>query len=283
MNPFSPSRLRARFQQVRNLGTAYAALARFPRYRHAPRHALQGELTVSLTSYPPRFPGLPYTLKSILDQQVKADRTVLWIAERDFAALTPAILRLREHGLEILACDDIRSYKKIVPTLRRWPGSFIVTADDDVYYGPDWLASMIDRFAPSAPAVVCRRAHRPTRLPDGRMRPYAEWDAEFIQPSGEAAREDLLPTGIGGVLYYPGVFASQVTDVATFSELCPSADDLWLYWMARMNGARYQQVGGEFLQISWPRSQRHSLARTNVGEGENDRQMHALEARFGPR
>lgn len=280
-NPLN--RLCARIRQAHRLGGAYLALARFPRHRHAPRHCLPGELTVSLTSYPPRFPGLPHTLRSILDQRVKPDRTVLWIAEADVAALTPAILELRDHGLEILACDDLRSYKKIVPTLARWPDSFIVTADDDVYYAPDWLGSIVDRFDPNAPAVVCRRAHRPTRLPDGRMRPYAEWETEFIQSPGAAPREDLMPTGIGGVLYYPGVFSNQVTDVDTFRRLCPNADDLWLYWMARLNGARYRQVGGTFRQVSWPRSQRGSLAQTNVGDGENDRQVRALEAHFGPR
>ncbi len=276
-------RLRARIRQARHLGGAYLALARFPRHRHAPRHNLPGELTVSLTSYPPRFAGLPHTLRSLLDQRVKPDRTVLWIAEGDFAQLTPAILALCDHGLEILPCDDLRSYKKIVPTLARWPDSFIVTADDDVYYAPDWLGSLVERFDPSAPAVVCRRAHRPTRLPDGRMRPYAEWDTEFLQSGDDAPRDDLMPTGIGGVLYYPGVFSAHVTEIDTFRQICPTADDLWLYWMARLNGARYRQVGGPFRQISWPHSQRDSLAQTNVGNGENDRQVRALEARFGAR
>ncbi len=273
---------RARIRQVRHLARAYAALAFFPRHRRARRHSLPGELTVSLTSYPPRFPGLAATLKSLLDQRVKPDRTVLWIAEGDFAQLTPAILALQDHGLQILRCEDLRSYKKIVPTLEQWPDSFIVTADDDIYYPPDWLEGIVEHFDPEAPAIVCRRAHRPTRQADGTMRPYAEWDTEFIQAPSDPAREDLMPTGIGGVLYYPGVFAKQVTDVNAFRQHCPSADDLWLYWMARMNGARYQQVGGPFLQISWPHSQRHSLAQVNVGHGENDRQVRALEACFGP-
>ena len=53
--------------------------------------------------------------------------------------LTPEILSLRDHGLQIEPCQDLRSYTKLVHTVERWPDAFIITADDDQYYPNDWI------------------------------------------------------------------------------------------------------------------------------------------------
>jgi hypothetical protein len=273
--------IRIQTRRAKGLVVAHSAISRFPQHEQAPRHTLPGELIVSLTSYPARYPVLPYTLKALLDQTVKPDRTILWIAQNDFAVLTPAILELQEHGLEILQCDDLRSYKKIVPMLEMAPGSFIVTADDDLHYEPDWLRQLIEAYDPAEPAIVCRRAHQPGRDQNGRLRPYADWQLEVMMAPDEAPRDDLFPTGVGGVLYFPGALAGEVTDRAAFTELCPSADDIWLYWMGRMAGTHYRQTGGDFRQASWLFAQRTSLRTVNVDGGGNDQQVRAMEERFG--
>src|SRR6056297_1722336 len=50
-------------------------------------HGLPGELIVSLTSYPKRFKTLPLTLASILNQSVKPNKVILWIAYEDKSKL----------------------------------------------------------------------------------------------------------------------------------------------------------------------------------------------------
>jgi hypothetical protein len=255
---------------------AQRAIAKFPAI-NAATHRLPGELIVSLTSYPARFPTLPFTLKSLLDQTVAANRTILWIAHNDMPRLMQDILELQDHGLEILACDDVRSYKKIIPALERWPGAFVVTADDDVYYTSDWLECLTSGFNSADPAIICRRAHRPARNPDRTMRPYHDWSWEVENKPGA----EIFPTGVGGVLYPPGSLSAETTDRALFSALAPNADDLWLYWMGRRAGASYRQVGPYFKQINWAGTQRTSLFGENQ-VGGNDSQIRALEAHFGP-
>ena len=265
--------------EARAIRKAKASIARFPTDPAAPRHALPGRLTISLTSYPKRFPTLSFTLKSLLDQSVKPDRVVLWIAKGDEKQLPKAVLDLQASGLEIkVTPKDIRSYKKIIPLLNDSPSDYIVTADDDIFYERHWLQSLLDGFDPVRPRVVCRRAHRPSRLPDGSLTPYASWKFEHIF---DGADEDIFATGVGGVLYFPGCFHPLVTDEALFTELCPLADDVWLYWMVRMNGNRYRQVGGRFQQVVWPGSQATSLRSQNLEGGKNDEQIKAMEQRFG--
>lgn len=270
-----------RAQQILDVIPAYKALLRFPRNVDAPRHSLAGQLVVSVTSFPPRYGVLANTLKSLLDQSVKPSRTILWIAKQDWHALPAAVRQLEAWGLEILQCDDLRSFKKIIPVLERWPNSFVVTADDDLFYEPNWLQTIVAGFSPSDPAIICRRAHVPRRDSTGRLAPYETWEPEVEMAPESSPREVLFPTGVGGVLYYPGSLAPEVINRTDFLELCPRADDVWLYWMGRMAGSRYRQVGGRFKQVSWPRSQRSSLQSRNIGLRDNDRQIRAMEERYG--
>jgi hypothetical protein len=236
---------------------------------------------VSLTSYPPRYPSLIHTIKSVLDQQVQADTTILWVAESDYRTLPRAVLGMQRHGLEIATCEDLRSFKKVLPLLKRAPSSFIVTADDDVYYDSRWLELLVEEFNPETPAILCRRAHRVRQDAEGRMSPYSEWDKGIIMSRESSGRQDVFPTGVGGVLYFPGSLSALATDHETGLHLCPYSDDVWLYWMGRMAGSLYRQVGGAFTELSWPYAHRTGLFNRNIEGGENDAAIRAMEARFG--
>ena len=37
---------------------------------------------------------------------------------------------------------DIKSYRKLIPTLKKYPNNMIVTADDDLIYNKDWLEKL---------------------------------------------------------------------------------------------------------------------------------------------
>lgn len=54
----------------------------------------------------------------------------------------PSVIRLRAYGLEIRFCENLRSYKKIIPALQEYPDAILITADDDWLYTQDWLAGL---------------------------------------------------------------------------------------------------------------------------------------------
>lgn len=242
------------------------------------RHGLPGTLIVSLTSYPGRYGVVAKTLKGLLAQTIRPDRTVLWIAEEDMAALPDEVKSLQSCGLEIRSCHDLRSYNKIIHALRLWPDAYIVTADDDLYYEPKWLETLIAGVRPGEKAIVCRRALMPKRIGEA-YAAFSEWQQDIVT-DGEPV-DTLFPTGVGGVLYPPGSLAPEVLDEEAFKALCPHDDDSWLYLMSRRAGSRYRQVGGGFAQVMWPGSQATSLMSVNLVEGENDRQFRAIVAHYG--
>jgi hypothetical protein len=265
-----------RIQARIRLRSAERAVAVFPSGRRGRPHGLPGELVVSLTSYPPRFPTLGKTLRSLLSQTVAADRTVLWLTEEHRKLLPLDVELLALEGLTIGICEDLRSYAKIIPSLRRWPQAYIATADDDLYYGPRWLETLVRGVLPEQRVIVCRRAHRPRRMGDG-YAPYQQWDWDFLT-DGEV-REDLFPTGVAGVLYPPASLSTAVLDCSKFMKLCPTADDVWLYWMGRLAGSKVKQVGGGFAQVAWTGSQDISLVSENM-DGRNDEQLQAVMAAY---
>lgn len=238
--------------------------------RKAPPHGLPSRLIVSLTSYPKRYDVLDLTLKTLLTQDVAADAVILWIAHKDMAALPESVRALEKHGLTIRATDDLRSYKKIVPVLVENPDAIVLTADDDVYYPPFWLRHFVEAYRPGVAEVLCYRAHRMARNGDGFL-PYDQWQFEIPEPE---AGPDVFFTGVGGVLYPPGVLPPQTLDIEQLTALCPTTDDVWLNWMARLNGATVRKIGKKLRFYEWPGSQGVALQNINRGGSSgNDEQI----------
>jgi hypothetical protein len=257
---------------LRSLSTAA-----FGEGRH---HKIPGELIVSLTSYLPRFATLHLTLQSLLAQSVKPDRLVLWIAHGDTDLLPAAVRELEKHGLEIRECDDLKSYKKLVPALCAFPDSFIVTADDDLYFPPDWLSEIVSGFAGDYRSICCRRAVRLNRSASGELAPFLDWQHRVTDRRARQPSADIVAETGAGALFPPRSLHPVATKVELFQRLAPTADDLWFFWCARMAGTSVYMTGGKSRLITWAGSQDESLWADNR-EGGNDRTIRALIDEFG--
>lgn len=240
-------------------------------------HSLPGELVVSLTSFPARFRTLHLTLYCLLDQTVRPDRIVLWIAREDISALPRAVTKLQRRGLEIRACEDLRSYKKLVPALEAFPRAFIVTADDDLEFARDWLETLVEGASSMARAILCHRAHRSVSSSDGQFNDYLDWEFDVQDSRARLASTEIMATTGAGALFPPGALAEFVTDRTMFQRLCPDGDDLWFWWCARVVGTCTRKVGGVNRLFAWSGTEEVALWRVNRA-GANDRMIRALSA-----
>lgn len=246
---------------------------------HSAPHRLLAPLYVSLTSYPPRFPVLYKTLSSLLRQDVKPDAVFLWISHSDRELLPKEVLALAEQQrIQLRYCEDLKSYKKIIPMLQEFPEAFIVTADDDHFYEVGWLGKLVDGFRGDYKVVVCHRAHVISLGGDGLPNHYLNWHWAVRCPQ---ISHLVFPTGVGGVMYPPGVFHSDVLRSEIFMNLCPHADDLWLYWMVRLKKGMARKIGWGYKGFDWPSSQDSALFHKNVASDGNDRQIRNLISRYG--
>ena len=86
--------------------------------------------------------------------------------------------------------------------------------------------------------------------------------------------------GLAAPIYPPGCFHPDVIRDDLFEELCPTADDIWLYWMARLNGYQFAHTGRMGFTL-WPQTQNEMLFAENVGRGQNDVQIENMLAHYG--
>lgn len=245
------------------------------RWQRRDRYEGTAPLVVSLTSYPPRFPTLHLTLRSLLLQRVQPTRVMLWIAFDDAQRLPAAVTALQAEGLEIRLCEDIKSYKKIIPALEAEPDAMIVTADDDIYYWSDWLRELLEQSQKHPQDVIAHRVHRMALLQNC-IGPYREW--QQCIPDQDATASNFA-TGIAGVLYPPGCLHAEATNRQKFMQLCPNADDVWLYWMTRRNGRLVRRSATNQHPYPWQGSQDVALWKEN--RTQNDIQIARMMETYG--
>lgn len=194
-----------------------------------------GGANVSLTSYGKRISTVWQTIETIGAGTVKPRRLILWLDDRGVCDDPPATLkRLQARGLEIRRCRDYGPHKKYFPyvneILADEPDRTLVTADDDVYYPPSWLAELL-------------AAHRPGEVTAFRARmrndgPYSSWP----MCTTTEASETVFATGVSGVAYPPELLQALRDRGDAFAQVCPRADDYWLHYAAVSTGIPVRQV-----------------------------------------
>lgn len=232
---------------VRNIYSIFRPRASF--YHSVKEYSLnrisRGEfILVSLTSFPARIKTVSYTIETILNQRVKPDDVILWLAEEQFPRkekeLPHRLLRLKEYGLKICWCKDIRSYKKLIPTLQMYSDKIIVTADDDVYYPPNWMEQLYQSYKLDKECIHCHRGHPIEIGENGEILSYDVWGKKNAIVGDPTYR--VLMTGVGGVLYPPNCFYEDICDEKLFKTLAPDADDFWFWTMALLKGSKIKVV-----------------------------------------
>lgn len=242
------------------------------------------KVTVSLTSYPGRINTVHETINTLLTQTVRPDRIVLWLAGRQFPRreidLPRKLLRLKELGLTIDWCEDIRSFKKLVPSLRKYSNDLIITVDDDILYDPKTIERLLLSYSNDPNSIHSQLAIRMGYLDDGRFTPYNTWmyDDKF-----DSSYKNLLMGGTG-TLYPPQSLSDEVFNVEVFQAIAPTADDIWFWAMAAKNGTRVRHIvdGYETHFVQNPRANMaQALWNTNIDSSVgNDAQLYAIIKRY---
>ncbi|MFO1486870.1 MAG: glycosyltransferase [Verrucomicrobiota bacterium] len=234
------------------------------------------QLIVSLTTIPARLSLVHLAIEPLLRQSLSASRIVLWLSDELGPKDLPLALRRQQRrGLEVRFRRDLRSYTKLIHALKEFPEDVIVTADDDTFYPRDWLEQLWNSFQRRPDSVHCHRAHAMLETELGTLRPYLEWT--FFSPGELGPSHRLMPTGVGGILYPPGILPAEVFDDGVYLRLCPTADDVWFKAMALLAGVPTMKVSPEFAEYpTIPGTQRKRLCAHNFADGNNDRQIAAV-------
>lgn len=232
------------------------------------------EIIISLTSYGIRVNMVYLVIESLFQQIVKANKIILWLDEAEFTKLEElpiALIRMQERGLEIKFYKNIRSYKKLIPTLKEYSDQIIITVDDDIMYPIDFIEKLLNNYKKNPNRIYYYRGHSIQNSKKGVL-PYKQWMNK--------ESENLLlnfPTGIGGILYPPNCFCEEVTKEEIFMKICPYGDDIWFKVMSLLKGIECEKIKitekFEEKFLSLEELQEISLSKKNLDDGFNDKQI----------
>ncbi|MDR1267377.1 MAG: hypothetical protein LBJ70_03295 [Holosporales bacterium] len=187
-------------------------------------------LIVSLTSHPARIAQSYAAVYTLLTQSLKPDKVVMWLAESQFPCkehdLPYELLHLRQFGLSIQWCEDLKSLKKIIPSIKACPDDIIVVADDDILYPVDWLKILYTHYQKDPSCIHGNRSF------------LCFWnnacDADLGTNVAESGVPSLLcvPSAGMGVLYPPHSLHEDVVRSDMAMEVAPREDQGWCWVMA---------------------------------------------------
>ena len=227
---------------------------------------------VSLTSIPSRLASLDIVIKSLFDQSSPPNLIILWLNHALKNDVPEQLKQLQGKYFEIRYCEGSSSYRKLLPSLKAYPESTIVTCDDDLIYPENWLSNLYKAHKEHPGLVVSQVARIISRDENKRLKAYKAWP--FIRY--ESQNNHLLPIGFGGVLYPPNTFTEEVFNESLYMSLSPRADDLWFKAMSYLNNKQTYCASEKARPIPIMRTQKVSLGKKNIGADMNKKQWQAL-------
>lgn len=199
----------------------------------------QKNVIVSLTSFPDRISYIIPTLNTLLNQKYRPNMLILWLSKDQFAGLSiPNELRkLERFGLTIEFVDkDIKSYKKLIPALEKFPNDIIVTADDDLYYPNDWLSTLIDSYIKYPNEIHSQLVTKIAKKGN-------DFDLSIRNKSdvGKSSFSFKLLSG-SGTLFPPNIFDSEIFDLDFVMNNLSTSDDIWYWGNAIKNNVKIRWI-----------------------------------------
>lgn len=181
---------------------------------------------VSLTSYGRRVQKgvVCYSIYSILRQTLLPKRIILWLSETEWndTNLPHKVAALRDKGVEIRYCADMKSYKKLLPTFTLCPDEPIITIDDDVIYPKALVAQLWQTHKQNPSDIIGTHVYAPKE-----KQPYNEWSDAV---SGTSMMTHFA-VGVGGILYPAHCLPTPMMKYPVAQKYAPMADDVW-FWAA---------------------------------------------------
>ena len=200
-------------------------------------------LTVNLTTTFQRLSLCRIAITSLLLQSRLPDQINLWVSKEPYLtdtgigsdAMAQVIESLPEPNrsrVRVRWVANTGPYRKLIPKLREaGPDDLIVTADDDIFYGRDWLRGLLQAYDEAGGRPVAARVRTKKINFLGKQTSYLCWD--LINQSS-IVRDDFVVTFGGGAVLSRAMFREEDIADDSFLDLAATADDLWYSKLLRL-------------------------------------------------
>ncbi len=127
-------------------------------------------------------------------------------------------------------------------------------------------------------AIIANRIHKIILKANKSPVSYKNWN---WNSTNRKKNKLNFQTGVYGVLYPPFCLHKDTTKEKIFKKLSPHADDIWLYWMIRLNKKFVIWSGFKEKNIERISFDKENLRKFNISENQNDQQIKNLIDNYG--
>lgn len=263
-------------KHVKDLKAAFERATYTPLHKTKEQHIKLDypDLLVSLTSYPARISYVKDTINSLITQDYDKFRIILWLSKEQFenekANVPKDLLALQNDKFKIeWVEEDLRPHKKYFYAAQKYPEYPLVIVDDDAIYEPSMLRTLATSYLKHPDCVSANRVNLIQFNRTKNFRKYTSWPMEY-KALIDTPSFQLLPTGVGGVLYPPKAIDGITLDKATIIKCCLVTDDLWLKMNVVRKGMKTVVPRDFVLPKTIEGSQETALWKQNVYKTGND-------------
>lgn len=229
------------------------------------------KIVVSLTSFPARINIVWLVIESLIRQNHKPNKIILWLSKEQFQSmndLPKKLIHQQKKGLEIRFVDgDIRSHKKYAYVAEEFKDDFVVLVDDDIIYPSDFIESLLLGMG-SGNRVNFSYGHIMKYSQDFKLLSYNLWETS----NKKTESSNLFFGSGGGIMFIPSTLYGDCWNIELAMRLCPTADDVWLNAMCKLSGLKCVKVR-KGLIFTIGQECAPTLCSVNVGLNQNDIQI----------
>ena len=190
-------------------------------------------IIISLTTIYSRIDIARYTIESLVRQSgVQGYNYIIilnlskksYLLDKGITSIPVWLNGHKEDALEVNWVENTGSYRKLLPVIDRiQDDDMVITVDDDVIYGHNWLCRLMEAVRDHSDKIICGTAKKPVYNIIHSNQSYINWVSAEPGESGL----NLIPIGVGSVAYRKAFFDLPFLLDPRFKNLAPTTDDIW--------------------------------------------------------
>lgn len=209
-----------------------------------------------MTTWPPRFAVSQQAMAAIVEQAKEANlqervHPVLVVSEEEvcFSKTRKEACELMDEmtwlGVEVIIdSGNIRSHKKLMPTLEKYPNNPVLVVDDDNTQWPGWLKTFISDHDKHPNDIIYGQSLSHVELQGDKIVEVREQSIPF-ENAGKVTYNMKPANGAAGTLYPAHTFTDpRFFDRELFMRLSPTSDETWQWAFAKIAGKTFRQLSG---------------------------------------
>ncbi|EJD6539828.1 TPA: glycosyltransferase [Providencia rettgeri] len=228
-------------------------------------------IIVNLTTIHSRLNVCAATIWSLINQEKKPDKIVLWISDEPYLADTglsekPEFVNLLNKVadlIEVRYTENTGPYRKIIPALRiAKDEDILIYADDDVVYSEQWLKKLIEKYYQyQARYPIASRVRKVKNNIFGFQQGYFSYP---IITDDVILNDKFIITGIGGCVLQKKHISKEYIFNNDYLTIAPKTDDLWISKILQLSHSPILTCPDALSDIQEINNNYESLSQSNV-------------------